>query len=76
MKWTYLLIWGSWIVFGATTVWALAWAIRSGQFSQIQKGARSIFDEEEPIGQMTDAFPDVDASELHDSGKKTGDVDE
>jgi nitrogen fixation-related uncharacterized protein len=67
MTWTYILIWGSWITFGATTVWALAWAIRTGQFSNMQQGARSIFDEEEPINQMTDFFPDVDPDEVRDA---------
>lgn len=72
MKWTYILIWGSWIIFGATTVWALAWAIGSGQFSQLQEGARSIFDEDEPIDEMTDLFPDVDREDLIDSTPERG----
>jgi nitrogen fixation-related uncharacterized protein len=74
MTWTYLFIWGSWIIFGATTVWALAWAINSGQFSKIQKGARSIFDDEEPVDEMTDFFPDVEPSvvEEYGSGEQEG----
>ncbi|ADV60990.1 hypothetical protein Isop_0395 [Isosphaera pallida ATCC 43644] len=33
---------------------ALAWAFRTGQFGDLQAGARSIFDEAEPIGSTTD----------------------
>ena len=57
MIFTYGLIWGSWVVFGLVTLWALAWALRTGQFRRLDKGARVIFDEEEPIGEMTDHFP-------------------
>lgn len=57
MKFVYLLIWGSMLVFGSTAVWALVWAIRSGQLSEFRKGALSIFDEEEPVGEATDSFP-------------------
>ena len=38
--------------------WGRWWAGRGGQFSEFQKGARSIFDEQEPIGRPTDAFPE------------------
>ncbi|HXE13085.1 MAG TPA: cbb3-type cytochrome oxidase assembly protein CcoS [Bryobacteraceae bacterium] len=57
MKLVYLLIWGSGLLFGATAVWALVWAIRSGEMSNFKAGAESIFDEEEPVGKPTDAFP-------------------
>jgi nitrogen fixation-related uncharacterized protein len=57
---TYGLIWGSWVIFGLTTLWALAWAIRTGQFRRINEGAKVIFDAEEPIGEMTDRFPGED----------------
>ena len=58
MEWTYyLLVFGILGVFGAMVVWALWWAIRGGQFSDFQKGATSIFDEDEPLGQVTDRFP-------------------
>ncbi len=36
---------------------ALHWAHRNGQLSNLDKGARSIFDEDEPEGEITDAFP-------------------
>lgn len=36
---------------------ALFWAHRNGQLSNLEKGAQSIFDEDEPEGLITDAFP-------------------
>jgi cbb3-type cytochrome oxidase maturation protein len=52
---------GSIVLFGGATVLALGWAFRSGQFDNFQKGAQSIFGPDEPVGEMTDAFPDVGA---------------
>jgi nitrogen fixation-related uncharacterized protein len=57
MTLVYSLIWGATIIFGATAVAALAWAAQTGQMRDPARGARSIFDAEEPIGQVTDAFP-------------------
>ena len=57
MKVAYLLIWGSTLAFGASAVWALVWAIRNGEMSDFRAGAESIFDEDEPVGKPTDAFP-------------------
>lgn len=53
----YSILWGSVIVFGATAVWAFAWAVQSGQFRDFRAGAASIFDDEEPAGRPTDRFP-------------------
>lgn len=36
---------------------ALNWAIRHGEFRNLEKQALSIFDEEEPVGQVSDHFP-------------------
>lgn len=36
---------------------ALYWAHRHGQLDNLEKGSRSIFDEDEPIGEVTDEFP-------------------
>jgi cbb3-type cytochrome oxidase maturation protein len=55
----YLLVFGVLTGFFGSVIYALNWAIRSGQFSDYQKGARSIFDDEEPVGEMTDFFPDL-----------------
>jgi cbb3-type cytochrome oxidase maturation protein len=60
VKLVYLLIWGSTLFFGGTAVWALVWAIRNGQMSNLKAGAESIFDEEEPVGKQTDMFPGGD----------------
>ena len=35
----------------------LRWAIRNGEFRNLDKIALSIFNEEEPVGEMTDHFP-------------------
>jgi cbb3-type cytochrome oxidase maturation protein len=48
---------GSIILFGGAVVLALGWAVRSGQFDNFHRGARSIFDPDEPIGEPTDEFP-------------------
>jgi len=45
------------VLFGLTAVAGLVWAIRRGQFRNLTAGARSIFDNEEPVGRPTDAFP-------------------
>jgi hypothetical protein len=36
---------------------ALRWAAKTGQLQTLQKGALLIFDEEEPVGKVTDHFP-------------------
>lgn len=69
----YGLIWGSWVVFGIATVWAFAWAVRSGQFRQVSKGSKVLFDEDEPVGEMTDAFPDVPDDQLPGSDSEGND---
>ena len=53
----YILIWGCMLVFGSSAVLALIWAVQSGQFRDPKKAAATIFDDEEPIGQITDRFP-------------------
>lgn len=53
----YWLIWLIMAVFASTAVGALAWAIGHGQMQRFAAGARSIFDAEEPLGEITDHFP-------------------
>lgn len=53
-----LTVFGSVICFGGTAVLALGWAFRNGQFENFQRGALSIFDADEPVGEPTDFFPD------------------
>ena len=45
------------LLFSGAAVLALGWALRSGQFENFERGARSIFDPDEPVGEPTDAFP-------------------
>ncbi len=54
----YAVLIGSIVIFGGAAVLALAWAVRDGQFENFERSARSIFDPDEPIGQITDRFPD------------------
>jgi cbb3-type cytochrome oxidase maturation protein len=48
---------GSIVLFGGAAVLAFGWAVRSGQFENFSRGARSIFGPDEPVGESTDAFP-------------------
>ncbi len=41
-----------------TAVYALYWSSRNGQLRDFERGARSIFDEQEPVGELSDHFPD------------------
>jgi nitrogen fixation-related uncharacterized protein len=50
----YLLFGLTLLIFGGAAVLALAWAMSSGQLSNLSRGADSIFDADEPIGEMTD----------------------
>jgi nitrogen fixation-related uncharacterized protein len=54
----YIMIFGLLAGLTASSIYGLYWAARRGQFASFQKNAASIFDEEEPIGFRTDAFPD------------------
>jgi cbb3-type cytochrome oxidase maturation protein len=54
---TYVVFAASALFFGGSAVMALAWALRKGQLEDFQRGATTIFDADEPIGRMTDAFP-------------------
>ena len=59
MEWNIYIILGALIAttFFVATAIALHWAHKNGQFSNLDKGARSIFDDDEPLGQVTDQFP-------------------
>jgi len=57
--------WSGYILFGflfasfffILAALALFWAHKNGQLSNMEEGAKSIFDEEEPMGELTDQFP-------------------
>ncbi len=57
MFYVFIFIWTFALIAGVTMVWLLAWAIKQGEFKNLRQGARSIFDEEEPVGMVTDYFP-------------------
>lgn len=40
-----------------SAVYALYWASKSGQLKDFEEGAKTIFTEEEPEGEVQDAFP-------------------
>jgi cbb3-type cytochrome oxidase maturation protein len=48
---------GSIVLFGGAAVLALSWAFKSGQFENFDRGSKSIFGPDEPVGMPTDAFP-------------------
>lgn len=56
------------VIFFASAVFALVWSRRNKQFDEMEKGARSIFDEDEPEGEVTDTFPP-------EKGKTSADAD-
>jgi nitrogen fixation-related uncharacterized protein len=68
----YILIWGFAAVCGLTAVEALVWAVRSGQLRNFAAGAASIFDDEEPIGTTTDAFPRAPVEPISRTPREAG----
>ena len=44
-------------VFFILAAMALHWAHKHGQLSNLDKGAKTIFDDDEPMGEVTDQFP-------------------
>jgi hypothetical protein len=54
----YAVLLGSVVFFGGAAVLALAWAVRDGQLQNFERSAKTIFDPDEPIGELTDFFPD------------------
>lgn len=47
----------SMVVLPGVALLALRWALHHGEFSHLEKTALSIFDDEEPVGKVTDQFP-------------------
>ncbi|MGF1449050.1 MAG: cbb3-type cytochrome oxidase assembly protein CcoS [Opitutales bacterium] len=45
------------VLFFLSVVAALVWAVKNNQLSNLEKGARTIFNEEEPEGVQQDFFP-------------------
>ncbi len=59
MSWGYAVVWVMTGLFAISAVVALAWAVQHGQMEGFSEQARSIFDDEEPVGRPTDAAPPV-----------------
>lgn len=45
------------VLITSSAVYALHWSSKHGQLKNFDKGALSIFDENEPVGRPTDSFP-------------------
>lgn len=58
-------IFGSTILFGGAVALALGWAFRDGQFENFERGSRSIFGPDEPVGEATDFFPGQGVKPIH-----------
>ncbi len=58
----YATVLGSIVFFGGAAILAMAWSFRNGQFENFHKSSRSIFDADEPVGRVTDRFPDAPRS--------------
>jgi cbb3-type cytochrome oxidase maturation protein len=52
----FLLIFGLVGLSGSALI-AFYWSAKHGQLRELEKGAKVIFDETEPIGKATDSFP-------------------
>jgi cbb3-type cytochrome oxidase maturation protein len=58
MEWSsYIIAFVIALLITASAVFALRWAVKSGQFRDFEKGAETIFDEDEPMGRPQDSFP-------------------
>ncbi len=53
-----------------TAVYALFWSSKHGQLLDFDRGAVSIFDDQEPVGQMTDHFPEKRKKVLSDGERR------
>jgi cbb3-type cytochrome oxidase maturation protein len=58
MEWaSYIIAFVIALLITASAVLALRWAVKTGQFRDFEKGAETIFDEDEPMGRPADSFP-------------------
>ncbi|MEX0323442.1 MAG: cbb3-type cytochrome oxidase assembly protein [Puniceicoccaceae bacterium] len=59
MEWNHYILFGifSACLFFGGGAYALVWAWKNGQLTNMSQGACSIFDEDEPQGEVTDKFP-------------------
>jgi len=52
----YVILASSFVLLTGSALLALRWALRTGQLRDSKKTALIIFDEDEPVGQMTDVL--------------------
>ncbi len=57
----YVIVVTGLVALTGSALLALHWALRTGQFRHPARTALQIFDEEEPVGRMTDSFPETQA---------------
>ena len=57
MGYTYLFIAGAIAAASVFAILGFYWAAKHGHLQNVENGAKIIFDDEEPIGKPTDAFP-------------------
>ncbi|MEI6072453.1 MAG: cbb3-type cytochrome oxidase assembly protein CcoS, partial [Verrucomicrobiae bacterium] len=53
----FLLLLGGMVFLGGSALAAFYWSIQDGQLDHLGEAARTIFDEDEPVGTATDKFP-------------------
>jgi hypothetical protein len=53
----YIILASSFALLTGSALLALRWALRTGQLRDSRKTALLVFDEDEPVGRMTDRFP-------------------
>jgi nitrogen fixation-related uncharacterized protein len=58
-----VIIFAAIILMAISAVAAFTWTARRGEFESMQRTAEEIFDSEEPIGQLSDVFPDAKTRE-------------
>ncbi|MCI0747168.1 MAG: hypothetical protein L0Y58_17330 [Verrucomicrobia subdivision 3 bacterium] len=52
-----IILAGSFVFLTGSALLALRWALRTGQLRDSRRTALLVFDEDEPVGRMTDYFP-------------------
>ena len=68
----YLITVGGLVLLTGSALLAFHWALRTGQLKNPARTALQIFDEEEPVGEMTDWFPGQKPPGSESSGRKAG----
>jgi cbb3-type cytochrome oxidase maturation protein len=53
----YIIIFVSMMTAALIALYGFYWAAKTGQFKDFEQGSKVIFDKDETIGKMTDAFP-------------------